>query len=366
MVAKTGNLLNRPILLEHQPHFTFHVVKYGPEQLLVSIESHLQALVLGLVRVCRSSSGPSVGLAFATTSISAQNMDSVIKPIQKIFKNSISSISEAIQAGMAHLSETTDFPTSIHLYYAIARSLYRGYNPDDPNDLINAPTIVRSRRSPLPVELVILIFEFTGFSKRAPTPELTIHALNPIRIVSHGPKEDAILLHTKPLTAHLLGRLRKMQLETFSMDQGWVGDRNAGSWSWFELAILRPLAKEEDLPLQPFDPHVYEIYVPPPEDREDRTPVRREFKIKCKVQTSGSSDVDSEELRWASHWNPLATGRPESLFGEVFDSQHEVWRHLEVGDVLSVHTLAQFPGWANNVLKGKLIFWERFDPTGLA
>jgi len=298
-------------------------------------------------------------------------MDSVLKPIQKLFKNSVSSISEAFQTSMAHLSlsPTNEFPTSIHLYYAIARSLYRGHNPDeeDPNDLIYAPTtMVGSKRPPLPMELVILIFEFTGFSKRAPTPELTIHALNPIRVVSGGPKQDAIVLHTKPLTAHLLGRLRKMQLETFSMDQGWVGDRNAGSWSWFELAILQPLAKEEDSSLQPFDPHVYEIYVPPPEDEEDQTPVRQEFKIKRRTKPEDASEDEDAQLKWISHWNQLATSRPESLLGEVFDSQEEVWEHLEVGDVVSVHALAQFGGWSNNVLKGKLVFWEKFDPTGLA
>lgn len=214
-----------------------------------------------------------------------------------------------------------------------------------------------------------MIISVAGFSKHKPA--LEIRTTNRIKVSSGGPLATAMLMHTKPMTTQFLSRLRRVQLQTFSMDQGWVGDRSAGSWSWFELVILQPLRKpgsssanDSPLDVDAFDPDIRQLYIPPPESTVDRTPVRTDYKIK-RVSPDHLYDGIGEE-GWVSHHNDLAGATPRMYIGKTFDSNADIWRHLEVGDILGVFAYARFAGWQNSVLNGTLVIWERFDPTGLS
>jgi len=72
------------------------------------------------------------------------------------------------QSSTAQRESSAEFPTKVHLYYALARALLRGYSPIS-NDL---PFIdydaMPSRRPGLPVELVLI-------SQRSSNPALPHH-----------------------------------------------------------------------------------------------------------------------------------------------------------------------------------------------
>lgn len=296
-------------------------------------------------------------------------MDKLLGSIQNVAQDAISAISRVF-----HTTEDSEFPTPTHLYYAIARSLYRGYDPNNaPTTPGSSPFRHYARRSPLPMELVILIFAFSGVTKLEPTLTLTTRLSSLIQVDTHGPQCDVVIMHTEPMTQHLLDRLRRVQLITLSRDQGWVSDKKAGSWSWFELAIFEPVEKVQSETSTPnrahpdarmFDRDIYVTYSDPPEGEEDADPVKREYKIKRR--RTDSIDEEAKLLRWKSHNNALASREPDVYRGKSFDSDEEIWRYLDVGDIIVAYACVCFGGWANVVHKAELLFWERFDPAGLA
>jgi hypothetical protein len=73
-----------------------------------------------------------------------------------------------------------------------------------------------------------------------------------------------------------------------------------------------------------------------------------------------------EQLRWRSHENALQGSDYAVRKGIFFTPDHEIWRYLEPGDVITVLACAQFGGWANFCKEAKLEFWELFDPVPLA
>ncbi|KAG8879450.1 hypothetical protein FRC20_000022 [Serendipita sp. 405] len=111
-----------------------------------------------------------------------------------------------------------EFPTQIHLLYAISRALRKG-------------DAVTGRKS-LPIELIIEIFRLAEFVR----PSLLKHS-NQSFSISDGGRE---ILHIDANTLFPRRMRLYLQLETTSHDQGWCSDPNSGNWTWFQINILQP------------------------------------------------------------------------------------------------------------------------------
>lgn len=98
---------------------------------------------------------------------------------------------------------------------------------------------------------------------------------------------------SKPIDRDFCFRVTQLQLCTSSRDQGNADDKNAGSWTWFELVILA----DEDA-------------------------------------TEPKLSKEGKPLVWRSHSNRLANDTNPTLhFGAVFDRRSELLTALEVFDI---------------------------------
>jgi len=141
--------------------------------------------------------------------------------------------------------------------------------------------------------------------------------------------EQAIWFTTPPLTKGVIERLQTLQLHTVSHDQGWAGDRNAGSWTWFEISAIR-------------------------QHTQRRTGWQNLFKRPEVIQSS-------EPYRCVSHENLISQGEPQNL-SNTFGADHELLRSLEPNDRVAVIACARFRGWDNTGLSACLDFQRRFEP----
>jgi hypothetical protein len=148
----------------------------------------------------------------------------------------------------------------------------------------------------------------------------------PCRVtVGNLPGPASILwFSTPPFNRRLLSKVARMQLETYSHDQGWCSNPSAGSWSWFELVILSPQGDDDVL--------------------------------------SRKKGADGNDLVWHSHSNPVASREFSGVEGSRFESDHDIWKHLKEGDRIGVNVCAQFFGWENIAREGILKVEEFFEP----
>ncbi|CAE6530240.1 unnamed protein product [Rhizoctonia solani] len=182
-----------------------------------------------------------------------------------------------------------------------------------------------SSRRAIPPELVLYICRLAEFecwyTKRAPKGHSRVYA-------SNANVRSLIWIQTEPFTKEMLTRVKDVRLITMSHHQGWVGDRNAGSWSWFELQLARPIGHME---------------------------VKRR--------------PDGGEMSWCCLEHPVdeETAHGQGDFaehkGSAFDSNHELWNLIEEGDVLQVVMKAQFGGWSNTASDGILIISTWWEPS---
>lgn len=117
---------------------------------------------------------------------------------------------------------------------------------------------------------------------------------------------------TPALDPETIRRLRSVQLFAESCDQGFCDDPNAGTWTWFELAIM---------------------------ENEHATIPR----VK-----------DGVTLAWTSHKNHLIQEDLAWKTGINFGKDHDIFRLLEDGNVIAVRLCARFPGWEMTVREGYL------------
>ncbi|KAJ1309241.1 hypothetical protein OPQ81_004907 [Rhizoctonia solani] len=199
-----------------------------------------------------------------------------------------------ISAPHLDITDVCPDPTAIRAYYTATMALARG-----------------SRTRPgLPFELIIYICRLADFEilqiKRSPEGIREVRAW--------GPKvESRLWFQTEPFTKQMVSRIKSIQLVTMSHHQGFVDDRQAGSWSWFER---RPNGDEVS-------------------------------------QLSHTHPVEEET---AEQQNDFAEYR-----GRLFGPGDQMWRDIEEGDVLQVMMKAQFPEWINVACDGVLrvhMWWE--------
>lgn len=163
------------------------------------------------------------------------------------------------------------------------------------------------------------------------------------QIIAHAHSQQAVRrlwFETKPLDSLAsINNLASLQLFTYCEHQGWVSMPGHGSWSWFELAILKNAASN-----QSSEPGVI-------------------------AQTSESSGLerikvreDGQPLRWVSHRIPVPQKKPTHLDGPLFDTEHELFTFLEVGDSVGVFACAQFGAWRCKGLEGVLKLEKFYEP----
>jgi hypothetical protein len=222
------------------------------------------------------------------------------------------------------------FPTITHTYYALGRALLHG----DP----------QARRPPIPLELVLQIFHEIGHKRH--NPSLNVYSHRACTIDSDILPTKMLFFHSEPVTRSFLDRVVQMRLDTISKDQGWFSNPQTGRWSWFEIGILRPY--RDGLPQN--DPNIVELNFQASATRS-YIPVRQ-------------SDGIDRVLRWISHRNRIATVFYQAHNGQFFGPEHEIWNNLTEGDVICVYACAA-NYLQNNAKSGRLIFWEKFDPTNL-
>ncbi|KAG9037417.1 hypothetical protein FRB95_005706 [Tulasnella sp. JGI-2019a] len=245
--------------------------------------------------------------------------------------------------------------TSLRYRYALARVLYRGQEqqPDQP------------RRPGLPSELVLYIFRLCDLPRRDPSPALYFPWLQGrtvedeeelyVTVSAWGPeRQDRLWCTTPPLSMEYLEQIHKFRLRTLSKDQGWGGNPKTGSWSWFEIGILKRLAASEAPSQSPGEV------------------AQTEVKVGGKGWGLSYSDSDQEAelnpltgelLRWLSHNNDIA-GREFKLYtGNDIGPEHELWDYLRPGDRLGVWMSARFGGWSCNGKHADIEVWERWEPS---
>ncbi|KAG8957629.1 hypothetical protein FRC03_009936 [Tulasnella sp. 419] len=234
---------------------------------------------------------------------------------------------------------TQQFPSLLHFYHALSKSFSKGSSTPG------------HRRPGLPTELIIMIFRMAGLKH----PNYSESTLEPLHFKpTHSetyPREwkvqswdarraEQCWIITDPLDEKTLYKTASIQLYTWSRDQGWVNDRSQGSWSWFEIGIAsEPLTNDDN-----------------------STPTSAQIFDGLNVVQKLRPD-SKEPLRWRSHSNVLAARNIQEHAGEVFDYHHELWSFIKAGDRLCVYMCAQFGGWSNIAIYGRIRVWKYFEPT---
>ncbi|KAF4485004.1 Calcium-independent phospholipase A2-gamma [Colletotrichum fructicola Nara gc5] len=132
--------------------------------------------------------------------------------------------------------------------------------------------------------------------------------------------QSKVWFRSPRLDADTIKRINRIQLHTKSSDQGQCLDKEAGTWTWFEIAIMA--------------------------DEQAETP-----RIK-----------DGIKLTWESHLNVQAQSVPEERAGREFRTGEKMFGALEEGNVLAVQICAQYRDWAIYAEEGYLAI-ELGNPT---
>ncbi|KAJ1309248.1 hypothetical protein OPQ81_004913 [Rhizoctonia solani] len=185
-----------------------------------------------------------------------------------------------------------------------------------------------SRRA-LPTELVLYICCLAGFeiwsTTRAPEGHKRIRA-------SSAQAQSLVWFQTEPFTRQMLRHTKSVQLVTISRYRGQGKVRRGSSRSWFELQVARPTEQDSS-----------GVGV-------KRRPDGNEVSWPCLIHTIGRKKTQVQ-TQYAQHK------------GDVLDSEHEIWNHIEEGDVLQVVMKAQFPGWLNAAADGILRISTWWEPS---
>ncbi|KDN49271.1 hypothetical protein RSAG8_01973, partial [Rhizoctonia solani AG-8 WAC10335] len=215
-----------------------------------------------------------------------------------------------------------------------------------------------SSRQALPPELALYICRLADFecwyTKKAPEGVIKVNAWSQVvrslmwfqtepftkKMLRHVKSVNAwsqvvrslMWFQTEPFTKKMLRHVKSVQLVTMSHHQGWVSDRNAGSWSWFEFQVARPTDQDATCATAKLRPNGDEI------------------SWRCLAHP-----VDRKS---AKRQNGFAEHK-----GSVFDSDHELWTQIEEGDVLQVVMKARFGGWSNTASDGILRIGTWWEPS---
>ncbi|KAK4140617.1 FabD/lysophospholipase-like protein [Dichotomopilus funicola] len=135
----------------------------------------------------------------------------------------------------------------------------------------------------------------------------------------NGEVKSEVWFKHGPLSASELCHIESVQLIAESHDQGFVDDRAAGNWTWFELCIL--------------------------DNAQATVPVTRGEIL----------------LTWESHQTSMGCGEYQKYQGHVFGPQHDLLRYLKEGDFIAVRLCARFEAWKLLARNGELRIGQSQD-----
>jgi hypothetical protein len=155
------------------------------------------------------------------------------------------------------------------------------------------------------------------------------------------PNKHALYIHSAPLTRQFLDEVVEMRLFTVSGALGvYNGDDYLEEATGFAIGILRPLGPGPNR----YHPHV--IYV--------------KSNSYFFFTASYAPLILDGNSAWMSHKNePFHTA---ALRGDSFGPDHDMWEFLRERDIICVYALARRKS-KNIVDSGRLVMYERFDPT---
>jgi hypothetical protein len=66
---------------------------------------------------------------------------------------------------------------------------------------------------------------------------------------------------------------------------------------------------------------------------------------------------------WVSDRMSVTGWQQLILKRRLFTLDHEIWDHLDENDVLAIRTFPPLVGRTSRVSNGRVLFWDKFDPT---
>ena len=197
-------------------------------------------------------------------------------------------------------------------------------------------------RPALPTELILQIVSL-------PSRWVSLHSIRhsassdpskPIVIV-HGDRHTSMLvpvpvLSTRPFSAREVGRLREVVFTFRSRDQGWCGNPDAGTWSWFEASLARLSRTDED----------------------DQGPCNDAAEWTGSYESTGEwmklheKSLESQP-RHQIQTNECGSTEVKDYTIELTD-EHELVQHVQEGDRVILWACACFGGWENRVYEAKI------------
>lgn len=157
-----------------------------------------------------------------------------------------------------------------------------------------------------------------------------------------------------------MNKIATIQLTTVARHQGWTTHSHEGSWSWFELAILKPKDPQFGPSVVVSDTHDSEPTIDWTNNEPDTLgdgEYGSDLENRIKRKENGSM------LVWESHRIPVATGELVPLTGKEFSCNDEIFDHLEEGESIGVLCCAQRRFWECVGLVGDLKFRVFFEPV---
>ena len=144
------------------------------------------------------------------------------------------------------------------------------------------------------------------------------------------------VLSTRPLSAREVGRLREVVFTFRSRDQGWCGNPDAGTWSWFEASLARLSRADGDVQ-GPFN-DAAEWTGSCERTREWMRLHEQSLESQPKYQIQ-TNECASTEV------NDYSIG---------LTNEHELVQHVQEGDRVILWACACFGGWENRVYEAKI------------
>lgn len=144
------------------------------------------------------------------------------------------------------------------------------------------------------------------------------------------------VLSTHPLSAREVGRLREVVFTFCSRDQGFCGDPDAGTWSWFEasLARLSRAGGDEQGPCN------------------DAAEWAGSYERTVEWMKLHEQSLESQP-KYQIQTNECASTEVKDYTIELTD-EHEMVQHVQEGDRVILWACACFGGWENRVYEAKI------------
>jgi len=215
-----------------------------------------------------------------------------------------------------------------------------------------------ARRPALPFEIVGIIARLADFILSA--PHLKVSCDSQMRVISHRWSATRDLwFESSPLTRRTINKIASVHLTTVARHQGWTTHPHEGSWSWFELAILKPATPTSDARPEALQPNGIDWARSEPATLGDGH-LGSDLTNRIKRRENGSM------LTWESHRIPVDMNGEGLLTGMKFGwCDHELFDHIEEGDSIGVICCAQRRFWECVDTIGSLKFEVFFEPTPL-